>query len=67
MAATILRVSREWLPIEDWQAVVTGPWFWIQSRPPSMFAIILFAIRRITLRDTAPLSNLFRHRPKGRS
>jgi hypothetical protein len=64
--ATILRVSREWLPVEDWKAVVTGPWFWISlGLPPSMFAIILLAIRRITLRDTRPLSNLFRRRPKG--
>jgi hypothetical protein len=58
----------EWLPTEDWQAVVTGPWFWISlGLPPSMFAIILLAIRRITLRNTRPFSNLFRRRPKGRS
>jgi hypothetical protein len=48
--ATVLRVQREWVPLVGWPAVLGGGLFWISVvLPPWMFAVILLAVKRISV------------------
>jgi len=46
--ATLFRVSRVWVPVEGWQAIVGGPWLWLTLLlPPVMFGLIILAVRQV--------------------
>lgn len=49
--ATLLRINRVWVPLVGWHRVIEGPWMWTSLiAPPLIFALILAAIHKRTLR-----------------
>jgi hypothetical protein len=51
-AATCLRAYRVWMPALGWPAVLVSPFTWVNLVvPPLTFAIVLFAIARVTSAD----------------